>query len=139
MSIARDLPSKLVRLRKDCERLEAHRRLSLEEFLGKPTVQGDSCYLLITTFRGALDVGSGLIETLGLPQPSDEAGVLALLAEQEVLSQTCVSQLTAMQRLCTSIVQDYEEINPQWVYQTLQVNLVGLNEFLSQVQTYLDR
>jgi len=139
MSIASDLPSKLARLSKECERLQAHRRLSLEEFLAKPTIQGDSCYLLITTFRGALDVGSGLIETLGLPQPSDEAGVLALLAEQEVLSQACIAQLTAMQGLCTSIFQQYEEIDPQWVYQTLQVNLAGLNQFVAQVQAYLDR
>jgi uncharacterized protein YutE (UPF0331/DUF86 family) len=139
MSIASDLPSKLERLSKECQRLEAHRQLSLKEFLASPTIQGDTCYLLITTFRGALDIATGLLDDLGLPQASDEADVLALLAEKEVLSQICVSQLTAMQGLCTSLFQHYEEIDPQWVFQTLQVNLVGLNQFVAQVQAYLDR
>ena len=139
MSIAHDLPSKLERLNKECQRLQAHRRLGLEEFLASPTIQGDTCYLLITTFRGALDIATGLLDTLGSPQPGDEASILARLADKEVLSQACVSQLTAMQRLCTSIFQQYEEIDPQWVFQTLQVNLDGLNEFVVQVQAYLDQ
>jgi uncharacterized protein YutE (UPF0331/DUF86 family) len=139
MSIVSDLPSKLERLSQECQRLQDHRRLSLEEFLASPTIQGDTCYLLITTFRGALDIATGLLDTLGSPQPDDEAGIFARLAEKEVLSQVCVSQLTAMQGLCTSIFQQYEEIDPQWVYQTLQVNLDGLNEFVAQVRAYLDQ
>ena len=139
MSIAPDLPSKLERLSKECQRLEAHRQLSLEAFLASPTIQGDTCYLLITTFRGALDIATALLDTLWVPQPGDEAGIFAQLAEKEVLSQVCVSQLTAMQGLCTSIFQQYEEIDPQWVYQTLQINLDGLNEFVAQVQAHLDR
>jgi uncharacterized protein YutE (UPF0331/DUF86 family) len=139
MSVMHDISTKLERLRKDCRQLETHRQLSLEEFSGNPAVQDDACYLLFTTLQGALDIGTGLLGVLGLPRPDDEAGVFTLLAEEEVLSQVCVSQLTAMQRLCNSLSQQYEEIDPQWVYQTLQVNLVGLNQFAQQVQAFLDQ
>ena len=139
MSVARDLSSKLERLRKDCQQLEIHRRLSLDEFLENRAIQSDISYLLLTTFQNALDIGSELLEILHLPQPDDEAGVFAMLAGEEILSQVCVSQLTAMQGLCRFLSQQYGEIDPQWIYQTVQVNLVGLNQYAQQVQTHLDQ
>lgn len=139
MSALGGISSRLQRLEKDCEQLETRRQLSLDEFLQNPAVQNDTCYLLFTTCQAALDIGTQLLGTLGQPKPDSEAEVFALLAEEEVLSETCVSQLTAMQGLCDSLSQQYEEIDPQWVYQTLQVNLDGLNLFAEQVQAYLDQ
>jgi uncharacterized protein YutE (UPF0331/DUF86 family) len=139
MSATSAMPSKLELLRKDCARLETYRQLSVEEFLANSEFQSDTCYLLFTVCQGALNIGMELLDVEGQPRPSDEAAVFALLGEEEVLSETCVSQLTAMERLCDSLSQQYEEIDPRWVYQTLQVNLDGLNLFVGQVQAHLDR
>jgi uncharacterized protein YutE (UPF0331/DUF86 family) len=139
MSAKSDILFKLERLNRDCAQLNTYRHQSLEEFLANPTAQTDTCYLLFTTCQGALDIGTDVLGIQGLRRPQDEAAVFSLLAEQEVLSETCVSQLTAMQGLCDSLSQQYEEIDPRWVYQTLQVSLVGLNLFREQVQTYVDQ
>jgi uncharacterized protein YutE (UPF0331/DUF86 family) len=119
--------------------LETHRELSLEEFLSSNTVQEETCYLLFSTCQGALDIATELLQAVGKPTPGDEDDIFAQLGAEEIVSQNCVSQLTAMQGLCTSISQQYEVIDPQWVYQTLQVNLAGLNQFAQQVQTYLNQ
>jgi uncharacterized protein YutE (UPF0331/DUF86 family) len=139
MSAAGDITSKLERLRRNSQRLEMHRNLSLEKFLDNPAVQDDTCYLLFTTCEGALEIGAELLMAVGQPKPRGVADVFALLAEEEVLSETCVSQFTAMQGLCDALSQQYAEIDPQWVYQTLQVNLIGLNQFAEQVRAFLDR
>jgi uncharacterized protein YutE (UPF0331/DUF86 family) len=139
MSAAHDLANKLKRLRQDCARLETHRELSLEEFLGSSTIQEETCYLLFTACQSALDIAAELLQTGGKPRPGDGDDVFAQLGAEEIVSENCVSQLIAMQGLCTSISQQYEDIDPQWVYQALQVNLAGLNQFAQQVQTYLDQ
>ena len=138
MPAAHDIPGKLERLRRDCERLEGQRQLSRAAFLASPAVQEETGYLLLTACQRALEIGSGLLGIVGLPEPEDEAGALGLLAENEVLSQECVAQLTAMQGLCHALAQQYEEIDPQWVYQTLQVNLAGLEQFVGEVEAFLE-
>ncbi len=130
---------KLDRLSQDCERLQAHRQLSREEFLANPTVQGDTCYLLLTTLQGALNIGGALLNALGLTRPAEETGVFTLLAQEEVLPEACVSQLTAMWGLCRMLSDQYQEIDPQWIYQTLQVNLAGLNQFVQHTRAFIDQ
>lgn len=139
MSTISALSSKLERLRKDCAQLEAHRQLSLAEFLIDVHVQDEACYLLFTTYRNAREIADGLLGLQGLPKPTDDANIFAFLGEQDVLSDTCASQLVAMEGFCTSLSEDYEDIDPQWVYQALQINLAGLYQFIQQVQTYLDQ
>jgi uncharacterized protein YutE (UPF0331/DUF86 family) len=139
MSTTGKLSSKLDRLRKDCGRLEQHRQLSLEEFLADVSAQDQVCYLLFTTYENARELADGLIGLRGLPKPTDEADIFAFLGEQDVLSDTCVAQLNAMEGLCTSLSEDYEDIDPEWVYQALQINLSGLYQFAEQVQAYLDQ
>ena len=64
---------------------------------------------------------------------------LGRLAEQDVLSETCVAQLIAMHGLCDSLSHQDIEIDPRWLHQTLQTNLDGLKLFVGQVKEYLDR
>lgn len=139
MPIARDIDKGLERLKIDCQRLAAHRQLSRTAFLEDPAVREEASYLLCTTYQTALDIATALLGRLGLAEPEDETDVFALLAQEEVLSELCVSQLTAMHGLCTALAEQYEEIDPQWIYQTLQVNLAGLNQFVEQVQTFRDQ
>jgi len=139
MPVVIDIPSRLERLTRDCQRLESYRQLSLEEFLANPAAQDDTAYLLCTTYQNALDIATGLLSRLRLPRPAAEVNPFALLAEEEVLSEGCVAQLNAMQGLCNAISRQYGEIDPQWIFQTLQVNLAGLNQFGEQVQTFLER
>jgi uncharacterized protein YutE (UPF0331/DUF86 family) len=139
MSAPSDISSKLEHLGRDCARLETHRQLSLQEFLADTTIQEETCYLLFTAYQNALDIAARLLDVVDLPEPDRAANAFTLLGAEEVLTETCVSQLTAMDGLCTSISQQYEKIDPQWVYQALQVNLTGLNEFARQVRAYLDQ
>lgn len=138
MPVFGDILPKLDRLSQDCERLETHRQLSREAFLANPTVQGDTCYLLLTTMQGALNVGDALLKALGLSRPAEEIGLFALLVEEEVLTEACVAQLTAMWGLCHLLSEQYEEIDPQWIYQTLQVNLAGLDQFVQYTRTFIN-
>jgi uncharacterized protein YutE (UPF0331/DUF86 family) len=139
MPIVIDISSRLERLTRDCQRLESYRQLNLEEFLANSAVQDDTAYLFCTTYQNALDIAIGLLSRLRLPRPVAEVNSFALLAEEEVLSESCVAQLNAMQGLCDALSQQYGEIDPQWIYQTLQVNLAGLNQFGQQVQAFLER
>jgi len=139
MSTSDELSSKLERLRKDCGQLETHRQLSLAEFLINVSVQEEVCYLLFTTYKNAREIAGGLLGLRGLPKPTDDTNIFAFLGEQDVLSETCVSQLIAMEGLCTSLSEHYEDIDPQWVYQALQINLAGLYQFTEQIQAYLDQ
>jgi uncharacterized protein YutE (UPF0331/DUF86 family) len=139
MPVVIDIPSRLQRLTRDCQRLESYCQLSLEEFLANPAVQDDTAYLLCTTFQSALDIATGLLSRLSLPRPAVETHAFALLATKEVLSEGCVAQLNAMQGLCDALSQQYGEIDPQWIYQTLQVNLAGLSQFVEQVQAFLEQ
>jgi uncharacterized protein YutE (UPF0331/DUF86 family) len=139
MSAVGGISPKLKQLEKDCARLETYRLLSPQEFQDHRAAQEDTAYLLFTSCQAALDIGAALIEGLGLPEPHSETEVFTRLAEEEVLSEGCVSQLTAMHGLCDALSQQYEEIDPRWVYQTLQVNLDGINLFVVQVQVHLDK
>lgn len=139
MSAAHDIPNQLERLRRDNEGLERHCQLSREAFLESPAVQDEAGYLLLTACQRATEIGSGLLSRAGLPKAEGAAGVFTALAEGEVLSQECVAQLTAMQGLCDALVDQYEEIDPQWIYQTLQVNLAGLNQFAAEVEAILEQ
>jgi uncharacterized protein YutE (UPF0331/DUF86 family) len=139
MPVVIDIPSRLQRLTRDCQRLESYREFSLEEFLANLSAQDDTAYLLCTTYQSALDIAAGLLSRLSPPRPAAQVNPFALLAEGEVLSDGCVAQLNAMQGLCNALSQQYGEIDPQWIYQTLQVNLAGLNQFGEQVQAFLER
>ena len=139
MSSVSGISPKLKQLEKDCARLEAYRLLSPQEFEDNRSAQEDTAYLLFTSCQAALDVAAELIEGLGLPEPRTETEVLTRLAAEEVLSEGCVSQLTAMHGLCDALSQQYDEIDPRWVYQTLQVNLDGINLFVAQVRTHLEK
>jgi hypothetical protein len=44
-----------------------------------------------------------------------------------------------MQGLCDSLSRQVEDLDPRWVYQTLQTNLDGLNLFVGQVQEYMGK
>lgn len=139
MSARDGIQAKLERLKRNCAQLETCRQLNLESFLEDPTAQNQACYLLFTACQGALDIGTDLLSMQGLPKPDHEAAALAQLAEQDVCSETCVSQLTAMQGLCDSLSRQVEDIDPRWVYQTLQTNLDGLNLFVGQVQEFMGK
>ena len=139
MSARDGILEKLERLMRNCAQLETCRQLNLESFLQDPTAQDEACYLLSTACQGALDIASDLLRLQGLLRPADEATTLAQLAEKDILSETCVSQLTAMQGLCDSLAYEYEGIDPRWLYQTLQTNLDGLNLFIGQVQAFLEK
>lgn len=139
MSTTGKLSSKLDRLRKDCARLEQHQQLSLKEFLSNVSAQDQVCYLLFTTYENACEIADGLVGLRGLPKPVGEANTFDFLGEQDVLSDTSVSQLNAMEGLCTSLSEDYGDIDPEWVYQALQTNLAGLYQFVEQVQAHLDQ
>ncbi len=139
MSAVRGIAPKLEQLEKERERLEGYRQTSLEGFLEDPSKQEDTVYLLFTTCQRALEIGSQLLDDLGSPIPESETAVFARLADEEVLSELCVSQLRAMHGLCDTLSEQYDEIDPRWVYQTLQVNLDGLSLFVRQVQAYMDQ
>jgi uncharacterized protein YutE (UPF0331/DUF86 family) len=139
MSTVSKLSSKLERLRRDCEQLEQHRQLNLEEFLVDVSAQDQVCYLLFTTYENTREIADGLLGLRGLPRPASDADIFAFLGEQDVLSDTCVAQLNAMEGLCTSLSEDFGNIDPEWVYQALQINLAGLYQFAEQIQAYLDQ
>jgi uncharacterized protein YutE (UPF0331/DUF86 family) len=139
MSAVRGIAPKLEQLAKECGRLESYRQTSLEGFLEDPSKQEDTVYLFFTTCQWALEIGTEILDDLGSPPPRGETEIFSHLADEEVLSEVCVSQLRAMHGLCDALSEQYDEIDPRWVYQTLQVNLDGLSLFVRQVQAYLDQ
>jgi uncharacterized protein YutE (UPF0331/DUF86 family) len=139
MSATKSASDKLNQLKKDCDQLNTYGQISLDEFLANPNIQDETCYLLLTVFQDVQDIGNELLDDLDLARSGSASDVLTLLGEEEILSDVCVSQLKALQGLCTSLGQRRGEIDPQWIYQALQVNLAGLEQFADQVRTFLDK
>ncbi|MGQ9626375.1 MAG: type VII toxin-antitoxin system HepT family RNase toxin [Anaerolineae bacterium] len=130
---------KLERLQEDLERLESHRQLTREEFLGNDIIKYATCYLFLRAIQGCLDIGAELIALLGLRKPQNNAEIFLILGEESILPQDFIKRLVNMVGFRNILVHEYWLVDFDKVYDNLQNNLRDFPLFAQGIIAFLEK
>jgi uncharacterized protein YutE (UPF0331/DUF86 family) len=129
---------KLVLLDGYQQRLISLQKHDLEEFLNDQHLQWSVEHRLQLSIQCVIDVSQALIRKKGLTCPSHAVDVVALLAEQRLVSRELGEKLVSMVRFRNVVVHAYDHVRPDVVHQCLMTRLGDFDLFAKQILDHID-
>ncbi len=108
-----------------------------EEFLKDFRNTESAKYLLVKATEAAIDICNHLVSRIGGRTPRDYADCFAVLEELGVIPANLAQRLKKMARFRNLIVHLYWQVDDARVYEILQSDLDDLEEYQTQIATYL--
>lgn len=112
-----------------CDRLEAFRQLSREEFLGDEDVFQLAERYLHLACECMLDVAQHVISDLGLRQPEDYKDTMEVLREERILGDELAARLKEWMGFRNVLVHLYLKIDHGQSYEAIQERLEDPRDF----------
>jgi len=119
--------------------LKERRRASLEEFQSNPLLADATMYELQTCIEAMTDIGNHIIAACGFRKPQERSEIMAILAEEGVISQDLSKRLAEAVRLRNILVHGYLKVAINVVHRVLRENLGDVKEFARAIVEYLER
>lgn len=129
--------SKFDSIRKMLMMLEENRKLSLEEFLRQPQCQLATEHELFIAIQSLLDVASHILADRGIRDIADYRDAILKLGREKILPLHFAESIANMAGFRNRLIHEYEDIDPQKIYEFLQNRLDDFDEFMRCVRDHL--
>jgi len=130
---------KIVLITADLNALAPIAGKNLEEYLASPTDEVLVERYLERIIGRMIDINYHLITEAGHPPPRDYYESFTQLAKLQILPPAFASQIAACAGLRNRIVHEYDEIDPQRVYEGLRATVRDIPEYLRHIYQHLQR
>lgn len=128
---------KMVLITADLQALEPLARRSFEDYVASGTDEILAERYLERIIGRMIDINYHLITEAGQAPPRDYFDSFTQLARIGVLPAAFARQIAACAGLRNRLVHEYDEIDPERVYEGLQASVRDVPEYLRQVERYL--
>lgn len=128
---------KMVLIAADLRALEPLSRRPIDDFMGNQTDEVLVERYLERIIGRMIDINYHLITESGQPPPRDYFDSFVQLARVNVLPPDFAKRIAASAGLRNRLVHEYDEIDPERVYEGLQAAVRDVPEYLLQIQRYL--
>lgn len=140
MTVDRELVTrKLLLIARDLDAVAPLATKSLPEFLASRIDQAVVERLLERMIGRMIDVNYHLLTESGQPPPSDYHASFLKLADLGLLDSEFARRIARCAGLRNRLVHEYEEIDPQKVFESLQAARDDIVSYVRAVEAYLDR
>jgi uncharacterized protein YutE (UPF0331/DUF86 family) len=134
----RDLVTrKMVLITADLRAIEALARRPVEEYMASQTDEILVERYLERVIGRMIDINYHLVTEAGEPPPRDYYDSFTQLARIGVLPPAFAKQVAASAGLRNRLVHEYDEIDPERVYEGLQAAVRDVPEYLRYIEAYL--
>jgi len=130
---------KITLITADLSALAPLARKNLEEYLASSTDEILVERYLERIIGRMIDINYHVITEAGHAPPRDYYESFTQLAKLQILTPAFASQLAACAGLRNRIVHEYDEIDPQRVYEGLQAAVRDIPEYLRHIHQHLQR
>lgn len=130
---------KMVLITADLKVVETLARHPLEDYIASPTDEVLVERYLERIIGRMIDINYHLITEAGHPPPRDYFDSFTQLARISVLPPAFAKQIAASAGLRNRIVHEYDEIDPERVYEGLQTAVRDVPSYLRHVEQYLKK
>ena len=124
------------RLRQLKESLET---VSEHEFIEKDELVDATDHRLQIAIQACMDIASHIVAEMALEKPQKESKeVFMVLAREDIVADDLAKRLVAMGGMRNILVHQYMEVDDRKVYQAIKHDLGDIEEFVAQIQKFLD-
>ncbi len=131
---------KLIGMTRRLDRLANYQSLTFEEYLQDEDRQATIERYLEIIIQAALDINRALIKSASEVKVEDlkNAETFSLAGELGFISSEVANQLIPSARFRNVLAHAYDEVLPELSYQALQVAVVQYQQYVQEIQTYLN-
>jgi len=129
---------KLSRLNMYLEKLRPILDKTIEEYKGDFYLKSSAERLIQLIVECAIDINNHVVVEMKNRPPEDYAVSFIKAAETGLITMELAGQLKGSAGMRNILVHEYMDIDDEKVYQALSLTLKGYNEYLKQVDLFLD-
>lgn len=126
-------------IREDIKRLEAIKRMSLEEFKRNPDNYAIAEHHLRRASESVLDIGRHIIAKDGFAPARDYTETIDILGQNNVIPKEFAREFRKIGGFRNRIVHMYWKISFEELYQTIRNDLKKLNDFCGYILKYIEK
>lgn len=131
--------SKLQCLDEYIDYLKELQKVNKKSFLNDYHFFGLAEHYLHLSIEALLDVSKLIVIGFGLPRPEEQRDIMRVLHEKKVISEKLYSRLSGITGFRNILVHEYEKIDKEIIYVSLQKNIDQFVQFKKDIMRFLRR
>lgn len=135
------IEERITEIRKRLRQLKETAEKVVEEKFLTDTVMVDAVERrLQIAIQACMDIANHIVAQMALEKPKiDDKEIFLILGKHKIISEDLAKKLTAMAGMRNILVHQYLEIQSEKVYHAIKYDLSDIEEFVTQIQKFLDR
>lgn len=123
--------------RKSVLRLQTHKEIGHEKFIGDPDKIGSAKYHFIVAIESCIDICNHIISRNGYRVPEDYGDTFKVMGEVGAIDRGFSEELIKMAKFRNRLVHIYWEIDDKLLYSIIEDHLGDLNRFIKSIAKFL--
>lgn len=128
------IENKISSIKKYLKILENYKKYSIKEIKGDLNIKGALERYLYLATQATIDLADAFISFKNFRKPTTLSESFYILNEEKIISSKLTEKLVSMTGFRNIIAHDYEKINYDIVYDTLQNRLKDIEKFISVIK-----